>query len=388
MTIGKSTRMNIYSKKQVWKIALLLFAVIIGILSLWYTNDLVKELKKEEERKVKIWAEATTLLTKSEGDISFIFSVIQNNKTIPVILVDENEHIISFNNLDSAKINSKKRDDYLADLLADMKHEQRFISFPLTNGKENTIYYQDSVLLTRLNYYPYIQLGVLALFIFISYLAFSSSRKAEQNQVWVGMAKETAHQLGTPLSSLIAWLEYLKLKGTDEKMVDEIRKDLNRLEIITERFSKIGAVPDLKSTNVKEVFENFTTYLQGRISKNVRINVLGDDAEAAINVPLFEWVIENICKNAVDAMGGKGSLVIDINNNNPYVYVDITDTGKGIPSNKFKTVFQPGYTSKKRGWGLGLSLAKRIIENYHNGKIFVKSSEMDKGTTFRIVLSK
>ena len=380
--------MNIYSKKQVWKIALLLFAVIIGILSLWYTNDLVKELKQEEERKVKIWAEATSLLTKSEGDISFIFSVIQNNKTIPVILVDENEHIISFNNLDSAKINSKKRDDYLTDLLEDMKHEQRFISFPLSNGKENTIYYQDSVLLTRLNYYPYIQLGVLALFIFISYLAFSSSRKAEQNQVWVGMAKETAHQLGTPLSSLIAWLEYLKLKGTDEKMVDEIRKDLNRLEIITERFSKIGAVPDLKSTNVKEVFENFTIYLQGRISKNVRVKVLGDDAEADINVPLFEWVIENICKNAVDAMGGKGSLVIDINNNNPYVYVDITDTGKGIPSNKFKTVFQPGYTSKKRGWGLGLSLAKRIIENYHNGKIFVKSSEMDKGTTFRIVLSK
>ena len=380
--------MNIYSKKQVWKIALLLFAVIIGILSLWYTNDLVKELKKEEERKVKIWAEATSLLTKSEGDISFIFSVIQNNKTIPVILVDENEHIISFNNLDSAKINSKKRDDYLADLLADMKYEQRFISFPLTNGKENTIYYQDSVLLTRLNYYPYIQLGVLALFIFISYLAFSSSRKAEQNQVWVGMAKETAHQLGTPLSSLIAWLEYLKLKGTDEKIVDEIRKDLNRLEIITERFSKIGAVPDLKSTNVKEVFENFTIYLQGRISKNVRVKVLGDDAEADINVPLFEWVIENICKNAVDAMGGKGSLVIDINNNNPYVYVDITDTGKGVPSNKFKTVFQPGYTSKKRGWGLGLSLAKRIIENYHKGKIFVKSSEMDKGTTFRIVLSK
>ncbi|MDB2363680.1 HAMP domain-containing histidine kinase [Flavobacteriales bacterium] len=388
MTIGKSTRMNIYSKKQVWKIALLLFAVIIGILSLWYTNDLVKELKQEEERKVKIWAEATSLLTKSEGDISFIFSVIQNNKTIPVILVDENEHIISFNNLDSAKINSKKRDDYLADLLEDMKHEQRFISFPLSNGKENTIYYQDSVLLTRLNYYPYIQLGVLALFIFISYLAFSSSRKAEQNQVWVGMAKETAHQLGTPLSSLIAWLEYLKLKGTDEKMVDEIRKDLNRLEIITERFSKIGAVPDLKTTNVKAVFENFTVYLEGRISKNVRINVLGDDAEAAINVPLFEWVIENICKNAVDAMGGKGSLVIDINDNHPYVYVDITDTGKGIPSNKFKTVFQPGYTSKKRGWGLGLSLAKRIIENYHNGKIFVKSSELDKGTTFRIVLSK
>lgn len=388
MTIGKSTRMNIYSKKQVWKIALLLFAVIIGILSLWYTNDLVKELKQEEERKVKIWAEATSLLTKSEGDISFIFSVIQNNKTIPVILVDENEHIISFNNLDSAKINSKKRDDYLTDLLEDMKHEQRFISFPLSNGKENTIYYQDSVLLTRLNYYPYIQLGVLALFIFISYLAFSSSRKAEQNQVWVGMAKETAHQLGTPLSSLIAWLEYLKLKGTDEKMVDEIRKDLNRLEIITERFSKIGAVPDLKTTNVKAVFENFTVYLEGRISKNVRINVLGDDAEAAINVPLFEWVIENICKNAVDAMGGKGSLVIDINDNHPYVYVDITDTGKGIPSNKFKTVFQPGYTSKKRGWGLGLSLAKRIIENYHNGKIFVKSSELDKGTTFRIVLSK
>lgn len=380
--------MNIYSKKQVWKIALLIAAVIIGVLSLWYTNDLVKELKEEEERKVTIWAEATSLLTTSNGDISFIFSVIQNNKTIPVILVDENEHIISFNNLDSAKINSKERDEYLADQLEGMKEEQHFIKFPLSNGKENTIYYQDSILLKRLNFYPYIQLAVLALFIFISYLAFSSSRKAEQNQVWVGMAKETAHQLGTPLSSLIAWLEYLKMKGTDEQMVDEIRKDLGRLEIITERFSKIGAVPDLQMNNVKDVFENFAAYLQGRISKNVRISVHGDSTEAAINVPLFEWVIENICKNAVDAMGGKGSLVIDINDNHPYIYIDISDTGKGIPSNKFKTVFQPGYTSKKRGWGLGLSLAKRIIENYHKGKIFVKSSELDKGTTFRIVLYK
>lgn len=380
--------MNIYSKKQVWKIALLIAAVIIGVLSLWYTNDLVRELKQEEERKVTIWAEATSLLTTSNGDISFIFSVIQNNKTIPVILVDENDFIISFNNLDSAKINSNQRDEYLDEMLEEMKEEQHFINFPLSNGKENTIYYQDSVLLKRLNLYPYIQLAVLALFIFISYLAFSSSRKAEQNQVWVGMAKETAHQLGTPLSSLIAWLEYLKMKGTDEQTVDEIRKDLGRLEIITERFSKIGAVPDLQMNDVKEVFENFTAYLQGRISKNVRISVHGDAAEAAINVPLFEWVIENICKNAVDAMGGKGSLVIDINDNHPYVYIDISDTGKGIPSNKFKTVFQPGYTSKKRGWGLGLSLAKRIIENYHKGKIFVKSSEMDKGTTFRIVLSK
>lgn len=380
--------MNIYSKKQVWKVALLITAVIIGLLSLWYTNDLVRELKQEEERKVKIWAEATSRLTTSNGDISFIFSVIQNNKTIPVMLVDENDYIISFNNLDSSKINSSDRDEYLKEMLEEMKEENLFIKFPLSNGKENTIYYQDSILLKRLNLYPFIQLGVLALFIFISYLAFSSSRKAEQNQVWVGMAKETAHQLGTPLSSLIAWLEYLKMKGTDEQTVDEIRKDLGRLEIITERFSKIGSIPDLQANNVKDAFENFTQYLQGRISKNVRISVHGDAVDAAINVPLFEWVIENICKNAVDAMGGKGSLVIDINDNHPYVYVDITDTGKGIPSNKFKTVFQPGYTSKKRGWGLGLSLAKRIIENYHKGKIFVKSSELDKGTTFRIVLPK
>lgn len=380
--------MNIYSKKQLWKIALLLFAVLIGLASLWYTNDLVQELKKEEERKVKLWYEATSLLTSSQGDISFIFSVIQNNKTIPVILVNDQEEIVSFNNLDSAKVNSSSRDEYLQDELAQMRKEQKFIRFPLSNGEHNTIYYKDSVLLTRLNYYPFVQLGIMAIYIFVAYLAFSSSRKAEQNQVWVGMAKETAHQLGTPLSSMIAWMEYLKMKGTDEKTVAEIQKDLHRLEVITERFSKIGAVPELVSTSVKPVIGNFLDYLKERISKNIEIEVKGDDVQAPINVPLFEWVIENLCKNAVDAMNGKGSLSVNIQDNHPFVYVDITDTGKGIPSGKFKTVFQPGFTSKKRGWGLGLSLTKRIIENYHKGKIFVKSSELDKGTTFRIVLSK
>ena len=380
--------MNIYSKKQVWKLLLLVCAILIGLTSLWYTNNLVEELKQEEERKMALWSEATSLLANNSGDVSFLFSVIHNNKTIPVILLDEEDNIVSHNNLDSAEVNGPDKEGYLQKILVEMKEGNKFIKIPLVNERYNYIYYQDSYLLTRLNYYPFFQLGVISIFIIISYVAFSASRKAEQNQVWVGMAKETAHQLGTPLSSLIAWLEYLKLKDVDEKTLKEIAKDLKRLEVITERFSKIGATPDLTEHNVKEVVENFISYLRGRVSKKIDITIEGGSNYAPINVPLFEWVIENICKNAVDAMNGEGSININIHDNTQVLYIDIKDTGKGIPSSKLKAVFKPGFTSKKRGWGLGLSLTKRIIENYHDGKIFVKESEMDKGTTFRIVLNK
>ncbi len=380
--------MNIYSRKQIWKLLLLITAVVIGLASLWYTSNLVEELKKEEERKMRLWSEATSMLTQNTGDVSFLFSVISNNKTIPVLLIDEDDKIVSHNNLDSAKVNGEKSEEYLQKVLFEMKAENRFIKIPLVNGKFNYIYYQDSHILTRLNYYPFFQLGVISIFIIISYVAFSASRKAEQNQVWVGMAKETAHQLGTPLSSLLAWLEYLKLKDVDENTLGEIKKDLNRLEIITERFSKIGAKPYLENRNVKDVVSNFMSYLRNRLSKKVEIIIEGGEIFAPINIPLFEWVIENISKNAVDAMNGEGTLTVNIHDNTQYIYIDIKDTGKGIPSSKFKAVFKPGYTSKKRGWGLGLSLTKRIIEEYHKGKIFVKESTQGKGTTFRIVLNK
>ncbi|HNP48432.1 MAG TPA: HAMP domain-containing sensor histidine kinase, partial [Bacteroidia bacterium] len=249
---------------------------------------------------------------------------------------------------------------------------------------------KDSELLIRLRYYPYFQLAVIALFLFVSYLAFSTSRKAEQNQVWVGMAKETAHQLGTPLSSLLAWLELLKMKGTSKEYTIEIEKDLQRLQTITDRFSKIGAAPALKKEDVYQVLVHSVDYIRNRTSDQVSFHIDKpvNEIYAPMNVPLFEWVIENILKNALDAMSGAGIISISITDQHQFVYMDINDTGKGIPKSSYKTIFKPGYTTKSRGWGLGLSLSKRIIEDYHDGQIFVKSSEMGKGTTFRIVLKK
>jgi len=246
-------------------------------------------------------------------------------------------------------------------------------------------------LLVKLRYYPFFQLAVIALFLVVSYLAFSSSRKAEQNQVWVGMAKETAHQLGTPLSSLIAWQEFLKMKGTDAAYTSEIEKDIQRLQTITDRFSKIGAAPALQKENVRDVLQHSIDYIRSRTSDKVSFSISTTGADhvfAPMNVPLFEWVIENILKNSIDAVGGDGKIHITITDQHQFVYIDISDTGKGIPKSSYKTIFKPGYTTKKRGWGLGLSLSKRIIEDYHDGQIFVKSSDLNKGTTLRIVLKK
>ena len=382
--------MNIYSQKQTWKRLLFITAALIGISSLVYTDRLVKQLAQEEENKVKLWARATELLANSTDDnidISFVFEVIRDNETVPVILTDQNETIISVRNLDSLQSLDTA---YVKEQLALMKEEHDPIEVGLVAGEKNLIFYRNSKLYYSLKYYPYVQLGVISLFIFVSYIAFSTSRKAEQNQVWVGMAKETAHQLGTPISSLLAWMEHLRAKGVDEQTLTEIGQDLKRLETITERFSKIGATPKLELKNIAQVMEESVNYMKLRSSKKVIYTFNPGnttDVNVPMNIPLFEWVIENLCRNAIDAMNGAGTITVEMEAKEGQVIIDVSDTGKGMPKSKFKTVFEPGFTTKQRGWGLGLSLTKRIIENYHSGKIFVKNSVIDKGTTFRIILN-
>jgi len=366
-------------------------AVIIGLSSLWYTDYIVTQISVEERAKVELWANGTKYIAnniESDGDFSFLFDIIRNNETVPAILTDQNDNIISDRNLDSAQTNNE---EYMKEQLIIMKSQHQPIEIELYEGQKNYIYYKDSFLLTQLKYYPFIQLAVISLFIMVSYFAMSASRIAEQNQVWVGMAKETAHQLGTPLSSLMALLENFKSKiGTDEN-VEELEKDVNRLELITERFSKIGSAPNLQDENAVEVVENSIRYLKGRTSDTVKFNVISANSEpiyAKINIPLFDWVMENLCKNAIDAINGTGTININISESPKNVFIDVQDSGKGIPKIKVKTIFKPGFTTKARGWGLGLSLAKRIIENYHSGEIYVKESEINKGTTFRIELNR
>ncbi len=380
--------MDIYYRKQRWKLYLFLFAAIIGVGSLLYTNRLVKVLALEEKKKVELWAEATRQLADinlTGQDFGFPLHVVQYNTTIPVILVDQDENIIEKRNLDSLKM---KNPEYVRRQLQKMKDENLPIEVDLGDGLVHYVYYRNSTLLTKLTYYPYIQLGVILLFILVAYLAFSASRKAEQNQVWVGLSKETAHQLGTPTSSLIGWVELLKEKHADKKLVNELEKDAGRLEQITERFSKIGSKPVLRNENIGEVLQDSMDYMRSRTSEQVKLILESEDAGtmAPINRALFQWVVENLCKNAMDAMDGSGSLKISVKKQGKQVSIDFDDTGKGIPKNRQKTIFKPGYTTKQRGWGLGLSLAKRIIEIYHRGKIFVLQSEPGTGTTIRIIL--
>lgn len=319
---------------------------------------------------------------------SFISEVAINSAAVPVIYTNSSRtSVIASGNIDSLKINTP---DKLQATIRLMESQNTPIEVDLGEGFKNYIFYEQSILLAQLKYYPYVQFGVIGLFLLIAYILFSTARKAEQDQVWVGMSKETAHQLGTPLSSLMAWTEYLKSTGTDESIVNEMNRDVNRLNTITDRFSKIGSQPTLHEENVCEVVRNAIDYLKTRTSKNVNYTVEIPDTEinVMLSVPLFEWVIENICKNAVDAMDGKGEFRVVVSEVPEGVCIDMSDNGKGIHKSKHKSVFKPGYTTKKRGWGLGLSLSKRIIENYHNGKIFVLQSEEGKGTTFRILLKR
>jgi len=388
--------MDIYYRKQRWKLFLIMFAALIGIGSLLYTNKLVKLLAEEEKKKIELWAEATRQLAdlsdifesnNQQRDIELPLQVAEHNTTIPVMIVDKEDNIIISRNLDSLKMEDP---DYSKRQLEKMKSEIEPIEIDLGDGIFQYVYYRNSTLLVQLTYYPYIQLGVILLFILVAYLAFSASRRAEQNQVWVGLSKETAHQLGTPTSSLIGWVEILKEKHPDKKLVSELEKDAGRLEEITERFSKIGSKPVLKNANILEVLKESVSYLESRTSDGVRFSFdpNSEDHVVPINRALFQWVVENLCKNSIDAMEGKGSINISVTDQQKQVFIDFEDSGKGIPKNRHKTIFKPGYTTKRRGWGLGLSLAKRIIEIYHMGKIFVMQSEPGKSTVIRIILQK
>ncbi|HMM17143.1 MAG TPA: HAMP domain-containing sensor histidine kinase [Petrimonas sp.] len=376
----------IFESLQPVRYAFIAVATVIALVSLVFSNTLVKGLAKEERNKVEIWAAATELLSKSDesSDMNLVLQILQSNKTIPVILYDKTSNTLSANNI---KLPEKDTQGFLLKKTGEfaVKHD------PIELEELNqSVYFDDSFILKRLQIYPYVQLLVISIFIALAFFALMSSQKAQQNKVWAGLSKETAHQLGTPISSLIAWTEYLKLKGLDPALINEMGKDVYRLEVIAERFSKIGSVSDIKPVTLQDAVKQSVAYLENRISDKVRL--IFDFPESStmvqLNESLFSWVIENLTKNAVDAMGGEGIITYSMGDKGRYCFLDISDTGKGVSTSKFNRIFQPGFTTKERGWGLGLSLAKRIVENYHEGKIFVKQSEIGKGTTFRILLRK
>ncbi len=386
--------MELYILKQRWKFILFIAAIGIGFSSLYITNNLVSDLSIEERKKIELWAEAirqlSTIdpLTDTIQNYTIISEVIQNNTTVPVILTDENDNILSYRNIRQSQIDTK---DELAEMLQKMKAQREPIIVELSENVRHKVYYKDSTTLTQLTYYPFIQLSIIVLFIGVSYYTFSQSRKSEQNRVWVGMAKETAHQLGTPTSSLLAWKEIIAGSDLPADLVDEFGKDVSRLEKIVDRFSKIGSTPSLKPVNLFEVVDRSIEYISKRAPKSINFTKNFDSSEflmVPLNGTLFEWVLENVIKNAIDAIESQGEVKFRITDNIQVVYIDITDTGKGIPRSHYKTIFNPGFTTKERGWGLGLSLSKRIIENYHKGRIFVSQSELDRGTTIRMVIPK
>jgi signal transduction histidine kinase len=388
-----------YQNNPSLKWVVLVISVLISIGSIYYTNILVEQLKAREKQQVQLFAKAIEYTLNDDLSSNFLFvseEIISKNNSVPTILVAKDGQYEYRNiNIDKEWSEARKK-RVLEQQLSEMKdtYEPIEVTYRHDGITENYghVYYRNSALLRQLIIYPYIQLSVIAIFGFISYLAFNYSKAAEQNRVWVGLAKETAHQLGTPLSSLMAWLEVLK---EDEHLqnrgiVDELQKDIQKLTVVTERFSSIGSTPALKQENVVALINNVVNYLRPRVSSKVNIEVytLSDNITAWVHVPLFEWVIENLCKNAVDAMGNTGTIAIKVlRGNDGKVFVDVSDTGKGIPRSKIPVVFRAGFTTKKRGWGLGLALAKRIIEDYHYGKIFVKTSEENVGTTFRISLN-
>ena len=380
---------NIYDTRQKIKTIFLLISVILVGGFLYVSNKLVHDLSIEERNKMEIWADATRAVASEDMnmDMGLILKIIQSNTSIPVIIADENDIIKQTLNIKIPQDNPNK---FLEKKLQDFKKGSNIIEIYLDKNTKQYLYYDDSILLKRLSYYPHVQLGVMILFILIAYLALMSSKKAEQNKVWVGLSKETAHQLGTPISSLMAWMDLLELNGVDKGLLADMGKDIKRLSIIAERFSKIGSKPEMDFVYVNEVLTNATEYMRRRVSNKVKIttHVPEEAVGAMMCLPLVEWVIENLCKNAIDAMDGQGSIDIYLKIDAQKCYIDVKDTGKGISRKHFKTVFNPGYTTKKRGWGLGLTLVKRIIEEYHDGKIYVKESEVNKGTTFRIELKK
>ncbi|MBK5719361.1 HAMP domain-containing histidine kinase [Dysgonomonas sp. Marseille-P4677] len=368
-----------------------LFIIVAAIIvcgSLVVSHSLVTDLSKEERNKIEIWAEATKEMASNVENLNMILvvQVLNNNTTIPVILYDKKDNFYTSNNIDLPETNEQ---DFLREkaIQFEKKHPPIIIE---VEDFDQYVYYDDSYTLKRLQLYPYVQLGVLLLFMIIAFFALFSTMKMEQDRLWVGLSKETAHQLGTPISSLLAWLEYLKLKEVDAAIVSDMEKDVNRLQMITDRFSKIGSAPALEEKDIADIIVQAISYLEKRISKKVIFELQLPDVPlyAKVSEPLLSWVFENLTKNAVDAMGGQGKIIYTLADKGKVLSIDIQDTGKGIPKSKFRTVFNPGYTTKARGWGLGLSLAKRIIDSYHKGHIYVKSSVVGVGTTFCIELKK
>jgi two-component system, sporulation sensor kinase E len=390
----KISKMNIYENRSKFKIGFVVIALLIAGISLIYTNILVNQLASREHKLIDLYVKALEFAVESdlESEQGFlIHEIIGTNNSVPVIWVRENKIQDAANIYIPKKISPERKKRILERELQIMKEQYPPVVYS-TDGIKNYVYYRDSDLLYRLRYYPYAQLAVIFIFGFITFIAFDYSKRAEQNRVWAGLAKETAHQLGTPISSLMAWIDYLRLEPSlkDSPIIMDLEKDVKRLEMITARFSSIGSEPTLKSEDIYFIVLGISNYLQRRISTKVNMTIQNDMPRGKVtllNRHLFEWVIENICKNAVDAMNGVGSLTIHLGElPEGDIFIDITDTGKGMTKQQMKKVFNPGFTTKKRGWGLGLTLAKRIVENYHKGKLFVKYSELDKGTVFRIAL--
>ena len=376
------------------KIVLVLAAVVIAVVSLVVSHVLIRDLAGEERAKMEVWAEAMRTLNHADEntDINLVLRVINSNNTIPVVVLDPNGQVQAYRNIDIDRCdNAADTTAFLARLGNQLLASNRFIRIVLDDNRSTgyiDVCYDDSLMLRRLASYPYIQLGVVMLFVVIAIFALLTSKRAEQNKVWVGLSKETAHQLGTPISSLMAWVEILRESYPDDQLIPEMENDVKRLQLIADRFSKIGSLPEPVDTDLKEVIQHVVDYMDRRTSKRVKMIRRFPDGEVRvrINASLFEWVIENLCKNAVDAMGGEGTITITVAEEQGKTIVEVSDTGKGIRKKDLRNVFRPGFTTKKRGWGLGLSLAKRIVEEYHKGRIWVKHSEVGIGTTFRIEL--
>ena len=406
---------NIYDSRRIWKVVFLAISLVLVALFLYISNNLVKDLAEQERERMEIWADATQELatmgndtgevddegnpvSSSVTDVDFLLRIIEANHNIPVLLVDDKNNILLHRNFrlpepeDSLAFEiSPTNLEYLNKKLKHLKNSENKIEINIDKETTQYLYYEDSTLLRRLSYFPYIQLAVLILFFAIAYFALMSIKKAEQNKVWVGLSKETAHQLGTPISSLMAWTQLLETMGVDKSIVTDMDKDVKRLSTIADRFSKIGSMPDKELTSINEAVESSLEYMRLRIPKRVALNIHTNDQTncgVMLSQTLFAWVMENLTKNAVDAMDGEGKLDITVEDSPHNAVILVKDTGKGIPRKNFKNVFNPGFTTKKRGWGLGLTLVKRIIEEYHNGQIYIQESEVGKGTTFCIELPK
>lgn len=377
------------------KIFLVVAAILIAVASLLVSRSLTYDLSEQERSKMQVWAEAMKSLSAADEntDLSLVLKVLDENHTIPVVVLDNNGVVTEYRNIVIKARNAKDSVNYVTSLGQQLKASGQVIRISLSKNHNDYIdvCYDDSLMLKRIALYPYVQLGVVMLFVIVAIFALLTSKRAEQNKVWVGLSKETAHQLGTPISSLMAWTTILKETYPDDELLPEMDKDVKRLQLIADRFSKIGSIPEPVPSSLNEVLNHVVDYMDRRTSKKIemKMELPTDDIIINMNTSLFEWVIENLCKNAVDAMGGKiGSITLRLEATDKRAIVEVSDTGKGIKKKDIRNVFRPGFTTKERGWGLGLSLAKRIVEEYHHGKIYVKSSEVGKGTTFRIELRK